>query len=268
MLLETVAESLSRLTFRRVYEAVFFSDFFPVYFIPQAIFSCFYLRVAAVPPGITWWRSFTLGLLLSCGTNFVTNMIHAESYPVDEFRSLLWTYAIVWLSFNISPFDFVFRFFNRPSLTFLVACLNQFCATHCLFVNLLLSTRPYPTSVSAIFLIVLTVYGFPPFIDWLDNRLVDPQRKFMFVPWSYLKRIAVGTGISIFLTGPNPWMSEPLAHLESVMPPAMCAFAFLKSIDLVVTGSPFAVIDFVVPPRQLRALFTYHAAVEAAKRES
>jgi hypothetical protein len=264
MVLIAIRDFFRSLTFWDVYERVFFGHFANTYFLPHATLTCFYLRVSAGVTGIQSWRSFLLGLLLSYGTMYATNVILMPTFPIDQFRSVLYQYSVLWLLFNITPFDLVFRLFNRPSLIFLLGCSAEFCHTQRIFATLGMARRSL-TSISSMLLYVIVPYSFPSVVDWLDNKLFEPRRRFMFIPWVYLKRVFLATAIAILVSGTPPWMTAPIVDPWSVLPIGMCGFAFLKSVDLVLTGSPVAVIDFVTVPKRLKWLFTYHAGGDRVK---
>jgi hypothetical protein len=263
---QDLVDSTKDVAWEDIFDIVFHSEYYPTFYIIHCVFVCAYLRISAGSGGLQWWRSFLLGLALSYGTRYTFSWLISRTFPESSSPLTVIYYASVWAVFNFCPYDLVFRFVRRSVPLYILAFFVEFGNGQLLIHYLWNANQAFPEKVLTTVLITTAAYAAPMAVDWFDNVAFRPKRRFMFYPWTYLKRVFVEAGVVMIATVPITVsvlgrtfaIEEPWSHMYGLVPWNAGVNGVLKLIDGIFTRDIFGVVDFVLPIQLCRLVGSYH----------
>ena len=252
----------------KVLDILFYSSYYPVHYFCNCLFICFYLRVASPPhTGLQWWRSLILGFLLSYAPRKFFGWLIFRNLP-EENSSLYLTYFIAWSILNICPFDLVYNFILRTVPRVVVGTIAEFGCAQLLIHYTWNAINSFPDKPFQSIYIVVSVYLVNIVIEYIDNLIFSPRRKFNLYNLPYVKRIFVFTSLVVLLTTPNKLINFKPIEMYHFLPIYSTLFALLKILDAVSSrANPFNVLDLFFPNILLEKLFTYHSSKDTLNHE-
>ncbi|OHT04654.1 hypothetical protein TRFO_27799 [Tritrichomonas foetus] len=261
MSFEHFLESAQELKINDIFDVIFHSSYYPAFFIIHCFYVCYYLRISPGRNGLQWWRSLVLGFLLSYGPRYIFGSLISRGLPEHQSLMVYKIYLPVWLSMNICPFDLVYKFIHRLISRSVLAILAEL-GNGQLFIHYLWnSLNVFPDEPIKCLYIIMATYGTTMLVEYVDNLIFSPKRRFMFYPYHYLKRIFVLAAVTLALSHPSLVLKpDQIISMYVIIPYMATIFALLKLLDIVVErGHPFKMLDIVFPKVMLNFLFTYHA---------
>jgi hypothetical protein len=254
-LLQDIVDSAKDLEWQSISDTIFHSEYYPTFYLVHCIFVCVYLRSSAGVHGLQWWRSWLLGLVFSYGTRYLFLWL-IDRFIID--RDVVLYYTGVWLAFNIFPYDLVYRFARRTVPLGLLALFAEFGNGQLVIHYAWNANNSFPDKVLKSLMVIATAYAFPMAIDSFDNIAFRPKRRFMFYPWTYLKRIIAQATVVMLATVPTPIWPHPYSHMYTLVPYNALVNGVLKLVDGVWAQNLFGVVDLVFPIEVIGFLGKFH----------
>lgn len=254
-------ESAQELNLNSIYDLIFHSSYYPTFFFVQCLYVCLYLRFSPGRPSLKWWRSLLLGFFLSYGPRLVFSWLISRNLPEKQNGVAYITYLISWALLNICPFDLVFKFLSRLVSRSILAILAEFGNGQLLIHYLWNSSNAYPDHPITSLYVSFVPYTVTMIVEYLDNLIFDPKRRFMLYPYSYLKRVFIMASAVIVLSQPNFILDQPhIIDMYILIPYFATMNGLLKLLDIVFTkGHPYEIFDILFPTEAMSYIFTYHS---------
>ena len=249
MPLSDLFENVSEYTANDIFDMIFHCPYYPTIYIIQCIFTCYYLRKTTTKPGIEWYRSLILGFLLAYSGRYILGQLIARVLPEMVDNSYLKIYLIIWLLFNIFPFDLIFKFFDRTISKWVLSILSGYVDSIGLMHSIWNIINVFPDNNPRLILIIITYFITPMIIHVIDNLIFQENRIIMLQPFHYLKRIIFITIIILFLIQKNYFFpDQPFSQVYHLIPSLAGIMSFLRLIDLIFSkDNPFFIIDYIFP---------------------
>lgn len=233
---------------------IFHSDYYSGFYIFQAIYVCLYIRSSSVY-SMQYWRSFILGFMLLLGPRFIFGWMVERELPELLQKSTYFSYIVIWIIVNFCPFDLFYKFCIRSVTRFVLSIICEFGNGQLLYNYIWISLIVYQNKYLSIIYLILMIYGFQIFIDYLDNIIFHSKRRFMLYPITYLKRILFTAIIMIIL-------SQQTVDIYHLTPLCSMIFAIFKFIDLIFhSNHPYLIYDFLLPKSLFQHIFTYYPSL-------
>jgi len=242
-------ENAAEVSASDVFDMVFHSPYYPSMYVIQCLYICYYLRKVSRKPGIEWYRSFVLGFLLSYSGRYVFGILISRILPEMSDYSVLYVYCAVWGLYNLFPFDFFYKFIDRPVSKWVLTLLSGFAEAisvlHSIWNVDNVFSENYPRQITILFICFII----PMIIQVIDNMISTLKLPYLLYPFHYLKRVVVMILVAILLTKKNfIWPTQPFSQIYYLIPPFSGFMAALKLIDLVFgKGNSFSIIDLFLP---------------------
>ena len=260
--------SINYFNFLTLYNIIFNSSYFPIYFIIHCFYVCYFLRIMTPIGGFHILRSLILGFILSYFNRFLFSCFLGITLPENEKKIVFLTFLIVWILMNIFPFDLIFKLLNITFLRIFLQISSSIGQSqlliNCLFNHLLI----YPNDPSKALITVLTSFSIPIIIDYLDSYLygskingyfTHKKKTMMLYPFHYIKRISFLTFFTLLLSQKD-WIlnNSYLIDLSSLGLPISILTLSLSLLDIFSHyGLPFLMFDFFFP-KIFKLFFTFY----------
>lgn len=254
-------ESAQELNLNSIYDLIFHSSYYPTFFFVQCLYVCLYLRFSPGRPSLKWWRSLLLGFFLSYGPRLVFSWLISRNLPEKQNGVAYITYLIAWALLNICPFDLFFKFLSRLVSRSILSILAEFGNGQLLIHYLWNCANAYPDHPITSLYVAFVPYTVTMVVEYFDNLIFDPPRRFMLYPYTYLKRIFVMAVAVMILSQPNFVLDQTHTIDMYILIPYFATLnGLFKLLDIVFSkGNPYRILDLLLPSEAMSYLFTYHS---------
>lgn len=260
MTFSSFLESAQGLNLNSINDLIFHSSYYPAFFFIQCLNVCLYLRLSPRKPGLKWWRSISLGFLLAYGPRLAFSWLISRNLPEKQNGVAYITYLISWVLLNICPFDLFYKFLSRVVSRSILAILAEFGNGQLLIHYLWNSANAYPDHPITSLYVSFVPYTVTMIVEYIDNVVFDPKRRFMLYPYTYLKRIFLMAAAVIVLSQPNFVLEQSyLIDMYRLIPLFATMNGLFKLLDIVFAKNPYQVFDILFPSEVMSFIFTYHA---------
>ena len=245
-------ESAGDLSFETIYNLIFHTDTFPGPFTIMSIYVCFYLRLTTFKTGMKWYRSFLLGLCLVYLPRYTLGKIISRSIKESQNYNFLVYYSVVWLLFNIFPFDLIFKFCNRPVSRLVLAIMEAISESLILVTNHfnISSVFSYEDNHDSAKIIMYMIFIniIPLLIQKIDAILSGEKKRDFCFPIAHFKRTLLSIVIITFITKESFFWTEAIIDHYSLIPLLAFLNGLLRAIDYIAyEGYIFHYVDFLFP---------------------
>lgn len=230
------------------YNMIFHSYYFPTLYIFHCVYICYYLRTS-VKNHIKWYHSFILGFVMTLGPRLVIADLCARPLPEWKDFSAFQTYTIIWLLYNMFPFDIIFKISDRISTKIIIHFLNAYSDIQSL-TNLCISALMiFEGNVLRVSLIIIAGMIVPYTADIIDRYLFGQRRFPTVYSWNMIKRwILFSLFTSFFGFYGFTQKSISMSSSNIVLFLAQIFYLFLIVFDLIICdGHVFFSVDVLLP---------------------
>jgi len=256
--LPNVFETLSEYSASDIYKIIMQGYYYPGCFVLHAIFIVLNLRTTTPKAGVSWYRSFIVGYLMTAGSRHVLSSLTDRKLTEFEGMASIKTFAIVWALLNCCPFDLVYKFANRKSSRVVFALLDSFSQAQNVYQSTYSALMVFDGKPLRVFTIIMCCVSVPLIVDVLDRLLFGNRRFPMAYQFNSIKRNLFIVGALILVGAPGIFEEGVAIIGMGDLTNYTCAiYVLLTILELIILkGRIFYTYDFFM--RGFWQLFTYY----------
>lgn len=244
-------DTASDLTFDSIFNIIFHTDTFPGPYAILCIYICFYLRLTTKSGGMSWYRSFILGLALAILPRYTLSWTISRLIPETKDYGFLVYFSVIWALFNLCPFDLVFKFCNRAASRFVLVLMQAHAESLITITNLfnVVSTFTNDDKIdnSKVLMYMYCIELVPLFVQGIDMA-ISGEKRFFIYPVAHFKRIVLIILVSNFITQETALWPESIIDCYSLIPVLSLINCVFRTIDFFAyEGYPFHYVDVIFP---------------------
>ena len=125
---------------------------------------------------------------MSYGSRYIIFSLFNRYSPEAANLSVLKTYSLVWLLFNMCPFDIIFKISDRPSTRIIIQFLNSFADIQSLTTLYFSGINIFQGEISRVSLSCLFGMCVPILVDVADRYIFGQRNHPMAYSWNMINR--------------------------------------------------------------------------------